>query len=108
MYYQISSHYKDVKLYVLDPFICKGQQAFESIQFQSVYSQDRIKQKEKEHLLIWNSETNQNLAFSVYLYNYQTETAIFLAKKHEKTIMACSYINFLNISFILNFWPAIL
>ena len=26
---------------------------------------------------------------SVYLYNYQTETANFLATKHEKTIMAC-------------------
>ena len=30
-------------------------------------------------------------------YNYQTETAIFLAKKHAKTIMACSYLNFLKI-----------
>ena len=29
-------------------------------------------------------------------YNYQTETAIFLAKKHEKTIMTCSYLNFLH------------
>ena len=27
-------------------------------------------------------------------YNYQTETTFFLAKKHEKTIMACSYLNF--------------
>ena len=38
----------------------------------------------KEHLLIWNSETTQNL--NIYLHNYQTETAIFLATKHEKTI----------------------
>ena len=41
---------------------------------------------------MWNSETTQNL--NIYLYNYQTETAIFLATKHEKTIMACSYLNF--------------
>ena len=50
---------------------------------------------QKEHLLIWNSETTQNL--NIYLHNYQTETAIFLAAKHEKTIMACSYLNFLKI-----------
>ena len=50
---------------------------------------------QKEHLLIWNSEITQNL--NIYLYNYQTETAIFLATKHEKTIMACSYLNFLKI-----------
>ena len=31
---------------------------------------------------------------NIYLYNYQTETAIFLATKHKKTIMACSYLNF--------------
>ena len=31
---------------------------------------------------------------NIYLHNYQTETAIFLATKHEKTIMACSYLNF--------------
>ena len=46
----------------------------------------------KKHLLIWNSETTQNL--NIYLYNYQTETAIFLATKHEKIIVACSYLNF--------------
>ena len=47
--------------------------------------------------------------YNIYLYNYQTETAIFLASKHKKTVMACSYLIFLkNISFILNFcwWPA--
>ena len=37
-------------------------------------------------------EPTQNL--SIYLYNCQTETAIFLATKHEETIMACSYLNF--------------
>ena len=52
------------------------------------YKPVRITQQ-KEHLLIWNSETTQNL--NIYLYNYQTETAIFLATKHGKEIMACSY-----------------
>ena len=55
------------------------------------YKPVRITQQ-KEHRLIWNSETTQNL--NIYLHNYQTETAIFLATKHEKTIMACSYLNF--------------
>ena len=42
---------------------------------------------------IWNSETTQNL--KIYLYNYQKQkTAIFLATRHEKTIMACSYLIF--------------
>ena len=53
------------------------------------YKPVRITQQ-KEHLLIWNSETTQNL--NIYLHNYQTETAIFLATKHEKTTMACSYL----------------
>ena len=51
----------------------------------------RIKQQ-KEHLLIQNPETTQNL--NIYLPNYQTETNIFLAEKHEKKIMACSCLNF--------------
>ena len=34
---------------------------------------------------MWNSETTQK--FSIYLYNYQTESAT----KHEKAIMICSY-----------------
>ena len=34
---------------------------------------------------------------------------IFLATKHEKTVMACSYYYyFFNISFIFNFWPSII
>ena len=52
------------------------------------YKPVRITQK--EHLLIWNTETTQNN----YLRNYQTETAIFLATKHEKTIMTCNYLDF--------------
>ena len=53
------------------------------------YTPVRITQQ-KEHLLIWNSETAQNL--NIYLHNYQTQTAIFLA---TKTIgMTCSYLSF--------------
>ena len=48
--------------------------------------------QQKNQLLIWNSETTQHL--NIYLHNYQTETAIFLVTKHEKTIMACSYLSF--------------
>ena len=46
------------------------------------YTPVRITQQ-KEHLLIWNSETAQNV--NIYLHNYQTQTAIFLATKHEKS-----------------------
>ena len=31
---------------------------------------------------------------NINLHNYQTETAIFLVTKHEKTITACSYLSF--------------
>ena len=94
----ISNHY------VLDPFICKGQQAFESIN-QSIYSQDDPKRTSAGMELRQELGT-QNL--NIYLYNYQTETAIFLATKYEKTVMyGVQLFNFFfNISFILNFWPA--
>ena len=68
-------------------FICKGSTNYRKYN----QSEQRITQQ-KGHLLIWNSETTQNL--NIYLHNYQTETAIFLATKHEKTIMVCSYLNF--------------
>ena len=71
-------------MYVLDPFRL---QKVNKLYYRK-YKPVRITQK--EHLLIWNTETTQNN----YLRNYQTETAIFLATKHEKTIMACSYLNF--------------
>ena len=32
-----------------------------------------------------------------YLHNYQTDTAIFLATKHKKTIMACSLFKFFQL-----------
>ena len=78
VYCQISSEgYQTIC--VLDPFhLQKGQQAFESI-YKPVYT---VRITQKEHLLIWNSETTQNL--NIYLYNYQTETAIVLATKHEE------------------------
>ena len=34
---------------------------------------------------------------NICLYNYQTDTAIFLATKHEKAIMACNCLKFLKI-----------
>ena len=58
-------------------FICKGSTNF----IESIHHSGRITQQ-KEHLLIWNSETTQNL--NIYLHNYQTQTAIFLATNHEK------------------------
>ena len=39
--------------------------------------------KQKEHLLIWNSETTQKV--NIYLHSYQTETAIFPYRKYIKT-----------------------
>ena len=53
----------------------KGEQVLSGRKYKPV----RITQ-EKEHLLIWNSETNQSL--NIYLHDYQTETAIFLGTKH--------------------------
>ena len=70
-------------------FICKGSRGY--IYIYRKYKPVRITQQ-KEHVLIWNSETTQNL--NIYLHNYQTETAIFLGTKHEKTIRVCSYLNF--------------
>ena len=76
----------DIKLYVLDlSHLQEGpQQAFESIN-QSIYTV-RITQKERRN------HPTKNL--NIYLYNYQKETAIFLATKHEKTVVACSYLIF--------------
>ena len=56
----------------------KDQQTFESTQ--SVYSQDHPKRKK----ITADMELRNYPKPSVYPYNYQTETAIFLAAKHEK------------------------
>ena len=52
--------------------------------YKSIYSQD-----DPKRISAGSLETTQNL--NIYLYNYQIETAIFLDRKHEKTIMACSF-----------------
>ena len=73
-------------LYLLDPFhLQRVNKLYQK------YKPVRITQQ-KEHLLIWSSETTQNL--NIYLHKYQTGTAIFLARKHEKTIMVCSCLYF--------------
>ena len=79
----IRYHKKGIKLYVLGPFHLQ--------KFYRKYKLVRITQQ-KELQLIWNSETTQSL--NIYLHHYQTETAIFLATMHEKTIMASSYLKF--------------
>ena len=57
-----------------------------------------VKITQKEYLLIWNSETA----------DMENRNSYFLSYKAWKNNMACSYLIFINISFILNFWPAIL
>ena len=74
----VSAVLSGIILYVFGPFHLKKVN-----KLYRKYKPVRITQQ-KEHLLIWNSETTQNL--KVYLHNYKTETAIFLAAKHEKTI----------------------
>ena len=73
-------------LYVLDPFDLQTVN-----KLYQKYKPVRITYQ-KEHLLIWSSETTQNL--SIYLRKYQIGTAIFLATKHDKKIMVCSYLYF--------------
>ena len=58
-----------------------------------------VKVTQKEHMLIWNSELPKNL--NIYLH--QTEAAIFLATKHEKIIMAYSYLKFFHTENTSNF-----
>ena len=77
-------------MYVLDPFHLQRVN-IQAVAIYQKYKPVRITQQ-KGHLLIWNSETIQNL--SIYLHNYQTERAIFLPTKHEKTTMACRYLSF--------------
>ena len=87
MYYQI--WLEVYQIICVRPFsFAKSQQALE-IKPVNIQSRSRTK---KKHLLIWNSEILQNL--NIYLYNNQTETAIYIATKHEKTIMPCIYLMF--------------
>ena len=73
---------------MLDPFHL-GQQAFESIN-KSIYSSSGSTAPPKRT----SADITQKVPQNIYLYNYQAETAIFLATKHEKTVMACSYLFF--------------
>ena len=66
----------------------KGQQALDSI---SIYSQNHPKRTYGGY---GTQKLPKTLQLKIYLYHYQTETVIFLATKHEKTIMECSYFFF--------------
>ena len=53
--------------YVLDPFHLQKANKLSKVWTSQQYTAVRITQE--DHLLIWNSETTQNL--NIYLYNYQ-------------------------------------
>ena len=59
------------------------------------YKPVRITQKEHLLIVIWNSETTQNL--NIYLHNYQTETAIFSSYKAWKNNYGMQLFNFFKI-----------
>ena len=85
---------------MLDPFHLQGpQQAFESIN-QSIYTM--LSGSPKKNTCWYGTQKPLNQNLNIYLYIYQKETAIFLATKHEKTVMACSYLIFLKI--FPSFW----
>ena len=87
MYYPISLEGYQI-ICVRSFSFAKGQQVFESIN-QSIYSQDHPKRLFADMKL-----RNYPKPYKIYLYNYHTKTAIFLATKREKkTIMACTYLN---------------
>ena len=94
MYYQISL--EGYQTICVRSFSCaKGQQAFESI-YKPVSIQSGLPKKKYTDMELRNY---QNL--NSCLYNYQTEAANFLARKYGKTVMACSYSNFLK--YLLHF-----
>ena len=62
MLHIISYHKKDIKLYVLGPFHLQKVN-----KFYQKYKPVRITQQ-KKYLMVWNSETTQNL--NIYLHNY--------------------------------------
>ena len=75
-------------------FIFKGPKSFiESI------NQSR---SPKKNICWYGTQKLPNQNLNIYLYNYQREAAIFIATKHKKAIMACSYLNFLKI--FPSFW----
>ena len=64
---------------MLDPFHLQRANKLSKYKLVNIHT---VKITQKEHLLKWNSDTTQNL--NIYLYTYQTETAIFLSTKHAK------------------------
>ena len=89
MYYRIS--FEGYQIICVRSFSCaKGQQAFERINQSLIYSQDHSKITSAD---IGTQKLPKTLTFFIF-YNYQTEAAIFLVTKHEKAIMACSYLKF--------------
>ena len=85
VFYQVSLEGHQTIYMCCSLFVCKGSTSYiESIN-QSVSLKKNI---------CWYGTQKLPKNLNIYLRNYQTETAIFLATKHEKTIMACSYLHF--------------
>ena len=69
--------------------VCAG--CFHLRRVNKLYQKYKPGSPQKEHLLIWNSETTQK---PQHLSSQLTNSnSYFLATKHEKTIMACIYLN---------------
>ena len=66
-------------------FICKGSTTYIEIINQSGSPKKKI---------CWYGTQKLSKNLNIYLRNCQTEAGIFLATKHEKETMACSYLNF--------------
>ena len=69
---------------VLDPFHLQRNKLYRK------YRPVRIPKKNN----CWYGTQKLPKNLNIYLWNYQTETTIFLATKHEKTSMTCNYLNF--------------
>ena len=82
-FYQVSLKRHQTMYWIL--FICK-----ESTSYIKSINQSRSPKKN----ICWYGTQKLPKNLNIYLRDYQTETAIFLATKHKKTIMACSYLNF--------------
>ena len=66
--------------------ICKGSTSY----IESIINQSSSPKKN----ICWYGTQKLPKNPNIYLRNYQTKAVIFLSTKHEKTIMACSYLNF--------------
>ena len=76
---------------MLDPFHLQtaNNQTFER-KYKPVNKQSRSPKKN----IFWYGTHKLPKTVIFIFFKYQTETAIFLATRHEKTIMACSYLKF--------------